>query len=387
MKDIKALQFIIELTNTCNLRCKYCYLYQANSLVNYNSSKFMDENTAFEVINYLYKLAKQNNIIIYVDFLDGEPLINFKILKFMVEKGRAFEKQENKKLFIFRFTTNGTLLNDKIVDFANQNDIYFNISVDGLPASHDVNRVFLNGKGSSKIVFDKVVAYKDKVDFGIVSTFSPSTLTYLLPSIDYFFNINLKHVEINFALGISDPYNIDMLVKEYKSCINKFLSNYQNYIFSPSYVILDRVLNMMFSPRGNSSTNCIFPYKITKTGQVMSCDRINISENKVISDVHDYINIENLVDNHLCRGDSITLCNKCEYRCYCSPCNVSLQQIDRETLEPIFCIIMKTLITEAYNFYGRNKSNLKLALHFSPQLLKKIQDNRYIIEYKSNNGR
>ena len=157
LKMKTEIQFILELVNFCNFRCKYCYLSQANNISPYEN-KIMSKETGSHIISYIKKNIYEKFDRIFIDFLDGEPLLNFSVLKHIVIEG---EKVDKLNKFIFRFTTNGSLLTNEIIDFANLHKIYFNISFDGIPSAHDKKRILKNTGTSSSIVLEKNKSYKE----------------------------------------------------------------------------------------------------------------------------------------------------------------------------------------------------------------------------------
>ena len=83
-----------------------------------------------------------------VDFFGGEPTMNFEVVKQLVEYGRSLEKEHNKN-FRFTLTTNGILLNDEILDFANKEMGNIVLSIDGRKEINDLMRPTRNNHGSS----------------------------------------------------------------------------------------------------------------------------------------------------------------------------------------------------------------------------------------------
>ena len=84
----------------------------------------------------------------------GEPLMNFPVVKRLVEYGRSIEKEKNKH-FKFTMTTNCVLMNDEIMDFLNKEMSNVVISIDGRREVHDRMRPTINGKGSYDIIMNK----------------------------------------------------------------------------------------------------------------------------------------------------------------------------------------------------------------------------------------
>ena len=82
-----------------------------------------------------------------VDFFGGEPLMNFEVVKQLVEYARSIEKEKNKN-FRFTLTTNGLLIDDDVIDFANREMSNVVLSLDGRKEIHDRYRVDYAGNGS-----------------------------------------------------------------------------------------------------------------------------------------------------------------------------------------------------------------------------------------------
>ena len=374
----KGIQFIIELTNRCNFKCKYCYLEQSEG-ISHNVHHIMTTEIGEKTISYIYDNFYQRYDRIFIDFLDGEPLTNFATLRHMVNYSRTLEGEKSK--FIFRFTTNGSMLTQEIIKFTQDNNIYFNISVDGLPETHDKNRVYHDGKGTSQDVFDKLEVVSNIDNVGIVSTYSANTLSGIVEGTEYLQKRGLKHIETNFCMGKVDHYDIKQLKGEYKRVIDLYLERYRNGDFSCRYIILDDILSSLYCGR-NEKSECIHPYKITYDGIIKSCDRIPIKFNKDIATIFDE-RFETFDEQkcHYCIDKETEKCTTCQYRTLCTPCNIYMNdmfdvQEDNDS-EPVFCIVMKCLIEKAIQFHEENKRNGLIAMHFNPELRRLILKGEY----------
>jgi len=127
IKDLKQLS--LEITHDCNLKCKYC-VYGGNYLYErVNSKKYMDFDVAKKSILYIYNTIKDRvDKTFNIGFYGGEPLLNFEIIKKIVQ----FSKKLFKNWFLeFQITTNGTIFNKEIIEFLVLNDFFTLISLDG----------------------------------------------------------------------------------------------------------------------------------------------------------------------------------------------------------------------------------------------------------------
>src|SRR5690606_10385747 len=113
------------------------------------------------------------------DFFGGEPLLNFDVVKELVEYGRKLE-QETGKNINFTLTTNTLLLNNEIMDFIIANNISVVLSLDGRPEINDRNRVLNDGSGSYEQVVNNIkkMVSRNPVSYYVRGTFTRDNLDF-----------------------------------------------------------------------------------------------------------------------------------------------------------------------------------------------------------------
>ncbi len=145
---IKAL--CLHVAHTCNLNCEYCFASQGKY---HGDRALMSLEVGKRSLDFLVENSgKRTNL--EVDFFGGEPLMNWEVVKEIVKYGRELEKIHNKN-FRFTLTTNGVLLNDDVIDFANKEMHNVVLSLDGRREVHDHLRKTVNGKGSYDMIVPK----------------------------------------------------------------------------------------------------------------------------------------------------------------------------------------------------------------------------------------
>lgn len=146
---VKAL--CLHICHDCNLRCKYCFA-STGSFGGHRT--MMDLETGKKAIDFLIeKSAGRRNL--EVDFFGGEPLMNFDVVKGIVEYARIREKESGKN-FRFTITTNAVLLNDEIKDFINKNMHNVVLSIDGRKETNDNMRPRVDGSGTYERILPKI---------------------------------------------------------------------------------------------------------------------------------------------------------------------------------------------------------------------------------------
>lgn len=145
---VKAL--CLHIAHDCNLACKYCFGGKGE----YNGERsLMSYEVGKASLDFL--IANSGNIKnLEIDFFGGEPLMNFEVVKKLVTYGRELEKIHN-KIFHFTLTTNGILLDDDVMEFANREMSNIVLSLDGRKEVHDRLRVTRGGKGSYDAIVPK----------------------------------------------------------------------------------------------------------------------------------------------------------------------------------------------------------------------------------------
>lgn len=165
---VKAL--CLHVAHTCNLNCAYCFASQGK----YQGDRaLMSFEVGKQALDFLVEHSGTRRNL-EVDFFGGEPLMNWDTVKKLVEYARSIEKEKNKN-FRFTLTTNGVLIDDDVIDFANREMSNVVLSLDGRKEINDLTRVDYAGNGSyDRIVpkFQKLVKARGGKNYYMRGTFT-----------------------------------------------------------------------------------------------------------------------------------------------------------------------------------------------------------------------
>ena len=171
---VKAL--CLHIAHDCNLACKYCFAEEGEY---HGRRALMSFEVGKKALDFLVANSG-SRVNLEVDFFGGEPLMNWNVVKQLVEYGRSIEKEHNKK-FRFTLTTNGVLLNDEILEFANSEMGNIVLSIDGRKEINDKMRPHRGGQGSyDEIVpkFQKVAESREQMNYYVRGTFTRNNLDF-----------------------------------------------------------------------------------------------------------------------------------------------------------------------------------------------------------------
>lgn len=129
MEHNDKAQLTLFLTNSCNLRCVYCYEQKDKHVMSFEcATKWISDC-----------LNNQENDFWYICLFGGEPLLQFSLLRQICEWTWHQKWTTN---YTFLVQTNGTLLTEEMKKWfvANKERIGVCLSLDGRRETHDRNR-------------------------------------------------------------------------------------------------------------------------------------------------------------------------------------------------------------------------------------------------------
>ena len=172
---VKAL--CLHIAHTCNLNCSYCFASQGKY---HGERAIMSYEVGKRALDFLIEHSGTRRNL-EVDFFGGEPLMNFQVLKDLVAYARSIEKEKGKN-FRFTLTTNGVLVDDDVIQWANRECSNVVLSLDGRKEIHDRFRVDYAGKGSWETIvpkFQKFVEARGGRDYYMRGTFTHANPDFL----------------------------------------------------------------------------------------------------------------------------------------------------------------------------------------------------------------
>lgn len=191
-------QIIFELTERCSQRCKYCSFSGTYSYNRTHGQQDMPVDIALKALEFFVQHTSPESPNLRtpaITFYGGDPLLNFDLLKEIIERAKA---RVHPHSYTYSFTTNLTHLEDETLFFLVENGIRLLISLDGPKHIHDRYRVFQNGTGT----FATVMANLNRIK------------AY---SSEYFMNC------LSFASVLAPPYDFDTIIEFF----------YQQEFFTP----------------------------------------------------------------------------------------------------------------------------------------------------------
>lgn len=309
-KDIKhslvnISQITFEVTDACNLKCKYCGYGDLYFGYDRREDKFLDFSSVKILLDYFARLWKTNKTdsacpLTYISFYGGEPLMNMQLIEQVVN---YIENLNINRKFIFSMTTNAMLL-DRYMDYLVQKKFGLLISLDGDETAHSY-RVTHSGKNSFKKVFSNVKllqqTYSDyfakhvnfnavlhnrssvggihsfiKEEFGKQPAIGELNNSGIRPDKTEEFNHTYRnkneslletenYKEISEDMFISDPHTNDLLI---------YLHNYSGNVFGNYNDIFIDKENINIIPTGTCSP---FSKKmfVTVNGKILQCEKID----------------------------------------------------------------------------------------------------------------
>lgn len=354
--------YIVEVTQNCNFRCKYCCFSGDYVGFRHHNTLSMSGVTAKKTIDFIRHHTAEEGPI-YVSFYGGESLLKFDLIKTMIT---ALREHFGNRM-IFDISTNGWLLGNDIVDYIlSVPNVNVSVSLDGIAEIHDRNRLHVSGTKT----YDKIVA---------------NLLHFKGKNKEEYY----KRIRILITVGsLEDINTIDKsfdalkpLTGEKPLLISHLLPNFSKRIlyrdsFEHKKIFIEEALRFKKAGKGNLHTMIFdeLQHKRKRKFDCSDCTRIKL--HTCINNLQScFINVNGIiypcekVKQDCAIGDISTgfyikkirklavkytlwrnmVCRKCKYIAYCKRCLIDLN----------FSLQEQKLICEDY------KENIDLALKYN----------------------
>lgn len=318
---VKAL--CLHIAHDCNLACRYCFAEEGEY---HGRRALMSFDVGKAALDFLVANSG-NRVNLEVDFFGGEPLMNWQVVKDLVEYGRSLEKPNNKK-FRFTLTTNGVLLNDDILEFANKEMSNVVLSIDGRREIHDLMRPFRSGQGSYDLVvpkFQKVADSREQMNYYVRGTFTRNNLDFS-EDVLHLADLGFKQISVEPVVAKpTDDYSIreedlPRLKEEYDKLAAAMIKRRkEGKPFNFFHFMIDLEGGPCVAKRLSGCGSGTEYLAVTPWGDLYPCHQFVGQEEFLMGNVTDGITRTDIQDEFkCCNVYAKEKCKKCFAKFYCS---------------------------------------------------------------------
>ncbi len=318
---VKAL--CLHIAHDCNLACKYCFAEEGEY---HGRRALMSLEVGKKALDFLVANSG-NRINLEVDFFGGEPLMNWQVVKELVEYGRSLEEPNNKK-FRFTLTTNGVLLDDEILEFANREMANIVLSIDGRKEIHDKMRPFRGGQGSYDLIvpkFQKVAESREQERYYVRGTFTHNNLDFS-KDVLHLADLGFKQISVEpVVAGPEDDYaiteeDLPVLMEEYDTLAREMVRRRkEGKGFNFFHFMIDLEGGPCVAKRLSGCGSGTEYLAVTPWGDLYPCHQFVGNEKFLMGNVKEGILRTDIRDEFkCCNVYAKEKCRKCFAKFYCS---------------------------------------------------------------------
>ena len=318
---VKAL--CLHIAHDCNLACQYCFAEEGEY---HGRRALMSFEVGKKALDFLIANSG-NRRNLEVDFFGGEPLMNWEVVKQLVEYGRSKEKEYNKN-FRFTMTTNGVLLNDETMEYCNREMSNVVLSLDGRKEVNDKMRPFRGGKGSYDLIvpkFQKFAEMRGDRDYYVRGTFTRHNLDFSKDVMEFadlgFRSMSIEPVvaapEEEYAIREED---LPQIMEEYDRLAEEYLKRKkEGRGFNFFHFNIDLNQGPCVAKRLSGCGSGTEYLAVTPWGDLYPCHQFVGQEEFLLGNVDTGVTNERIRDEFkLCNVYAKDKCRDCFARFYCS---------------------------------------------------------------------
>ena len=332
------MNYIIHLTQRCNLRCKYCYENKGNKEISFDNIQKIIDNE-----------IKEKRECVNITFYGGEPLLKKDLIYNTVD---YIKSKKCKTKFYFGITTNGTLLDEQFIKYMkNNNFINIAYSFDGLAETQNINRITIDGKGTFDVVENnaKKLLESDKEVVAMVVV-TKNNINNLKENVEYLMAIGFEKINLLFDyLQDWKAEDLEIIREQFSNVAeiyyNKILNEEDVDIF-----IFDEKIKTHIKEEYNCNEECKLGIKsinVGSDGNFYPCMQFVGDEKYVIGNCDKGIDFEarkKLIEQSCSEKDICKEClvkKRCKHTC---ACRNYLTTKDINGLSPLNCEFERIII-------------------------------------------
>lgn len=320
---VKAI--CLHVAHACNMTCGYCFAGEGKY---HGESAIMSYEVGRRAMDWLVENSGGRHNL-EVDFFGGEPLLNFEVIKKLVAYGRSCEKECDKN-FRFTLTTNGMLLDDEVIEFANKEMSNVVISLDGRKSVNDTMRKTHEGGGTYDAIlpaFHKLVKTRNQQNYYMRGTYTHYNTDF---ASDVIHMADLGFKELSIEPVVADPQapyalqesDIPKLLSEYERLAAEMLERKREgkgRDFTFYHYMIDLTGGPCIVKRISGCGVGTEYVAITPSGDLYPCHQFVGDENFLLGNIYDGITNTSVCDQFKsCNVYSHKECSDCFAKLYCS---------------------------------------------------------------------
>ncbi len=318
---------VMNVSLRCNMACKYCF---ANCEP--TSGSDMTEEVVKEIVKQMMTMPKIDAATF--EFQGGEPLLNLDAIEQCFEYANKLKPYTDMRLK-FRVESNGTLVDEKVIEMLRETGMEIGISLDGPEELNDQARVYPDGSGTFHDIWRGIeLLWKNNLEMsGSVCTIGKHNVHHPKEIVEFFagHNLDFKPRPMNM-LGRALDSGLVATDDEWFNCYQEMhplsknikARNFSVFIYEENVYTPMRDYICLRSPCG-AGRELI---SVNPNGDVFPCDGFKGYPEFSIGNVME----ENIVDMlkkplaQLIRNKTwkdIPKCRMCSFKGMCGPCAYS----------------------------------------------------------------
>lgn len=370
------IKITLITTTDCNLRCKYCHMNGGDKA----NKRYMDPKVAIDAIDGMIKL-KPNAREIYVTFFGGEPTLNMKTVKRVVNFIKSTQLKAR-----FHISTNG-IFSEATLKYFSDNKFDITISADGVPKVNNRYRIFPNGTGTAEKIEETIKQFvRRKLHFNVRMSVAKHNVINIPQAIEYFSSLGVRFIHLELIKEEGRAKRKGIRPPHLKTYLKYFKQGIKECEEKKVFILNSSLMNLLTPSTYFCSSAKGDMYVITPEGKISLCYEIQNSSpdyfDFIVGEVNgDGIKINDASLNKMCsiNVNRLASCEGCFARYICGggcPLRNLTTTGSLFIPSPSMCQMRREIIQDAVlSLYNASRQN-----RISPVIGTAIYENRRLLD-------